>query len=119
STRSFFQPAPPAASFLRRDAGADLAGNAGAAEPAIAARIFREILLVVVIGEIELRCREDFRRDCAVAFRFQCGLILLLRFFGGLPLRVVEGVDAGAVLRADVVSLPHTLRGVVAFPKGF
>src|SRR5690349_2952631 len=35
-------------------AGADLAGDAGPAEPAIAVRILGEILLVVVLGEIEL-----------------------------------------------------------------
>ena len=36
-----------------RDAGADRAGDAGAAEAAIAARVLGEVLLVVVLGEVE------------------------------------------------------------------
>ena len=37
--------------------------------------------------------------------------------FGGVELRVVERVDARAVLRADVVALAHALRGVVVLPE--
>src|SRR6478736_5982696 len=74
-------------------AGSDRAGHAGTAEPAIAERVLGEILLVIVLGEIE--------------FRRLGGLLLLRR----------EGVDAGTVLRADVVALPHALRRVVAFPE--
>src|SRR5689334_22929613 len=40
---------------LRLDAGADLAGDASAAEAAIALRVLGEILLVVVLGEVEGR----------------------------------------------------------------
>src|SRR5512144_2438169 len=40
-------------------------GNAGAAETAVAARVFREILLVIVLGKVELRTRSDLRGDFA------------------------------------------------------
>jgi hypothetical protein len=35
----------------------------------------------------------------------------------GVALRLGRPVDAGAVLRADVVALAHALRRVVAFPE--
>src|SRR5262249_21030982 len=49
---------------LRRFMGdADRAAHAGAAEAAIAHRVLRQILLVVVLGKIELRRVEDFGGD--------------------------------------------------------
>src|SRR5262245_63126196 len=102
---------------MRRDAGADLAGDAGAAEPAIAHRILGEILLVVVLGEIELRRVEDLGRDRTVAFRRKRLLVLGLRLLGGFALGWRGDVDAGAILRADVVALPDALGRVVRFPE--
>src|SRR5687767_2024804 len=55
------------------------ARNAGAAEAAVAARILRQVLLVIVLGVVELRRRADLRRDETKAFRFQRLLIALLR----------------------------------------
>ena len=48
---------------LGRDARPDLAGDAGAAEPAIAARVLGEVLLVVVLGEVERAGLGDLGRD--------------------------------------------------------
>src|ERR1700722_9569905 len=49
-------------------AGSDLASHAGAAEAAIAVRILRQILLVVILGEVEGRRVADLGRDRAQAF---------------------------------------------------
>src|SRR5262249_4409808 len=99
-------------------AGSNGATHAGAAQTAIAGRILGEGLLVVVLGEVERRCIEDLGRDRVEALGLQRLLIHSLRRFGGLPLGGVEHVDAGAVLRADIVALPHALGRVVAFPEG-
>src|SRR5664279_3941596 len=45
----------------------DRAGDAGAAEPAVAVRHLREVLLVVVLGVVERPRRGDLGRDLAVA----------------------------------------------------
>src|SRR5690349_5658319 len=44
---------------LCRDAGADRAGHAGAAEPAIAGRILGQILLMVILGEVKFAGRQN------------------------------------------------------------
>src|SRR5262245_66417294 len=46
-----------------RDSGTDRAAHAGAAEPAIAARVLRQILLMIVLGEIQRRRIEDLGGD--------------------------------------------------------
>src|SRR5690349_12659504 len=102
---------------LRGDAGTDLAGNAGAAEAAIAAGILGEVLLMIVLGEIELRRVLDLRRDGRIALGADRCLIGLPRSFGGAPLRRRRGVDSRAILRADVVTLAHALRWVMALPE--
>src|SRR4029077_14561742 len=100
------------ATALRRRAlcqlctSADRTRHAGAAEATIAGRIFRQILLVIVLGEIELRSVDDLAGDRAVAFLLQLLLIHRLRCLGCLPLRSVEGVDAGAVLVTNLLALP-------------
>src|SRR4051794_30629992 len=101
----------------RRDAGADRARHTGAAEPAIAGRIFRQILLVIVLGEIELRRLDDLGGDLAIAFGRQRLAERSLGFLGRLLLRRGGRVDAGAILGADVVALAHTLGRVVALPE--
>src|ERR1051326_2383137 len=87
----------------RRHAGADRARHAGAAETAIAERILGEILLVIVLGEVELRRVEDLGRDRAIALAGQRLAKHRLRVFGGLLLRRRGRVNAGAILWADVV----------------
>src|SRR5262249_24585395 len=68
--------------------GADGATDPGAAEPAITKRVFRQILLVIVLGKVELGSVADLGRDRAVARRAQPLLEALLRGLGGAALRV-------------------------------
>src|SRR4029450_8232588 len=91
--------------------------HAGAAETTVAVRVLREILLVVILGVIELRSRGDFRGNRPVAGLRQRALILVARAFCRGALRVTVVIDAGPILRSDVVSLTHPLRGIVALPE--
>src|SRR5262245_9889814 len=97
----------------RADAGANRAGDARAAEPAIAARVLGEILLVVVLGEIELGRGQDLGRDRPEAARGERLLVSCLRRLGRAALLLGIIVDAGAILGADVIPLAHALRRVV------
>src|SRR4051812_11573062 len=106
-----------AAAMSRRNAGADLAGHAGPAQPAISARIFGEILLMIILGEIEFRRVDDLGADGGIALGTQRLVICFLRRLGGYALGRRGGVDAGAILRTDVIALPHALGRVMAFPK--
>src|ERR1700674_2876541 len=106
-----------AAGSGRLDAGSDRAAHPGAAQSAIAERVFREGLLMIVLGEVELPRVARFRRDTAhVAFRQGLAVGRLGRLGGG-ALRRRGDVDAGAVLGPDVVALAHALGRVMAFPK--
>ena len=58
-------PSHSGGSLVARDQP-DRAGDAGAAETAVAARVLREVLLVVVLGVVERRRVGDLRRDLAV-----------------------------------------------------
>src|SRR5690606_4862126 len=93
------------------------AGNACAAEPAIAIRILCQILLVIILGKIEGRRIKDFGCDRAIALLGNLVTISLARGFRRLALRVARYINAGAVLRADIIALPHALRGIVRFPE--
>ena len=73
---------------------------------------------MVILGEVEGRRVQDFRRDRAHSALAQCVLIGSLRRLGCGALRRRGHVDAGAVLRADIVALAHALSGVMAFPEG-
>src|SRR5207248_8001673 len=88
---------------------ADRAAHTGSTEPAVAVRILLEILLVVILGVVELRRGQDLRGDRAMAGCLQPLLVRIARAFRRAPLLVVEVIDAGTVLRADVVPLPHAL----------
>src|SRR5438067_1064828 len=101
------------ASGRRGDPSSDLTGNAGAAEAAIAAGILGKILLVIVLGEIESRRIEDFGGDGRVTLGLHRLLIHCLRGLGGVALRRRKDINPGAILRADVVALPHSLGRVV------
>src|SRR5262245_43062272 len=101
----------------RVDADSDRARHAGAAKAAIARRVLGEILLMIVLGKIERAGVCDLRGDGAETLGGERLLVHRLRGVGGLLLRVVERVDRGAVLRADVVALAHALRGVMIFPE--
>src|SRR4029077_4495648 len=103
---------------LRLDAGADLASDAGAAEAAIAVWVLGEILLVVILGKIELRRRQDFRGDGSEPARLQRLLVRRLGRLGRALLLLGEIIDAGTVFRADVVSLTHAMGRVVRLEEG-
>ena len=59
-------PSHSGGSLVARDEP-DRAGDAGAAEAAVAARVLREVLLVVVLGVVKRRRVSDLGRDRAVA----------------------------------------------------
>src|SRR5262249_10464351 len=102
---------------LDLDLHADRAGNSGAAEPAVAAGVLGEILLVVVLGEVELRRVEDLGGDLAVAGLGEALAEGLARGERRATLRVAVRVDGGAVLGADVVALAHPLGRIVVLPE--
>src|SRR5205814_898981 len=107
----------PRGSSARRCAEPDRAAHAGAAEAAIAGRVLRQILLMVVLGEVERRRIDNLGRHRAVAALGQGGLERRLRCRRGGALRGAGDIDAGAILRADVVALAHALGRIVAFPE--
>src|SRR3974377_774417 len=88
---------------------ADRATHAGSAEAAIAGRILGEILLVVVLGEVERRRVDSFGGAGAEPPRGKRLGVAGARGLGRSALRRRKHVDAGAVLGADVVALPHAL----------
>src|SRR3954453_7920500 len=96
---------------------ADRTAHACSTEPAIPAGVLREVLLMVVLGVVELRRRQDLGRDRPVTGPLQFCLKRVTRRFGGPTLVVAVIVDAGPVLRADVVALAHALGGVVVLPE--
>src|SRR5438132_6021540 len=89
----------------RRYGSTDRAGDAGAAEAAIAERVLRQILLVIILGEIEGRRIPDLGGDGAVTGTAELLLKALARGFGGAALFRRVGVDRRAVLRADIIAL--------------
>src|SRR5262249_8115233 len=105
------------ASLGLRRGNADRAAHARAAEAAIAHRILRQILLVVVLGEIEWRSIADFGGNRAKALRLELLAVDLFRCFRGPALVRGEGIDTRAILCAHVVALAQALRGVVILPK--
>src|SRR4051812_27229117 len=96
----------------------DRTGHACPSEPTVAAWVFGQVLLMVILRIVELRSRQDLCRHGAVAGPSQLTLEGDLRPLRSLFLSVGVVVDARAVLRADVIALAHALRGVVVLPKG-
>src|SRR5580698_372113 len=68
------------------DASADRAAHAGAAKAAITARIFRQILLVIILGEIERWRLPDLSRDRSHPLGVECLGIGRFRCFCGSAL---------------------------------
>src|SRR5581483_7339566 len=96
----------------------DRAAEARAAEAAVAVWHLRQVLLVIVLGEIELRRVEALGGDRPVAVGREHLLVGGLGCLGGAALRRRAHVDARTILGADVVALTHALGGVVALPEG-
>src|SRR4051794_38954784 len=90
----------------------DRAGDAGAAQAAVAVGHLREVLLVVVLGVVELAELGDLGRDRAVAGRGQALAEDRLGGFHGRALLGRGRVDGRAVLAARVIALAHALRRV-------
>src|SRR5690606_24820226 len=96
---------------------ADRAGDAGAADAAVAVRVLGKVLLVVVLGEVEVGGLGYFGGDGAVAGFGEDLLVGVAGGFGGLLLGVGAIEDRRTVLGADVVALAHALGGVVGLPE--
>jgi hypothetical protein len=92
-------------------------GDAGTAQAAITARVLGEILLVVVLGVVELGGVEDLGGHRWEAGLGELLLVALARGQRRLLLRLIIGIDTGAVLGADVVALAHALGRVVRLEK--
>src|SRR4026208_2063357 len=72
---------------------------------------------MVILREVELRRWRGLGRDRTVTgFRelHRVGVAARLR---GFPLRIVVHIDAGTILRPDVVALAHALCRVMGFPE--
>src|SRR5262245_6675192 len=106
----------PAGSARMRDA--DGARHAGAAVAAVTPRVFREILLVIVLGVVELGSLANLRGDGPVTRRRERPLVRVARGLGETALLGRHAVDRRPVLRADVIALAHALGGIVALPEG-
>src|SRR5262252_3935896 len=104
-------------SRLRRNTQSRWAGDASAAETAIAAGVLRQILLVIILGVIEGLRVLDLGRDRAIALGLERRLVDRARGFGELFLLGRGRVDGRAILRADIIALAHALGRVVAFPE--
>src|SRR6267142_1228011 len=116
---SIRSPRPASAWTSRRSDRRDArwTGDAGPGDPAIPARVLRQVLLVVILGVIEGRLVGDLGRDRAESLLPQRGLERLSRLLGRRALLLAGRVDPAAVLRARVVALAHPLRGIVALPE--
>src|SRR5712692_2676357 len=93
------------------------AGDARSANPAIAAGVLREVLLVVVLRVVERRRRGDFRRDFPESGARKRALVIFLGCLRGVLLLLAEGIDGRTVLRSHVVSLAHPLGWIVVLPE--
>lgn len=72
---------------------------------------------MILLGIKERIQRRNRCRDLAEARCSQIDLVVFKRLQSRLGLRRVAGTDHRTVLRADVVSLPVSLRWIVAFPE--
>src|SRR5262249_39765864 len=102
---------------VRRDPGSDRASDADAAEAAVTHRIFGEVLLVIVLGKIEFGGVEYLGCDHAIAFGSERLFEGRLRGLCSVALLRRIDIDAGSILRTDVIALAHPLRRVVIFPE--
>src|SRR5258708_29211711 len=93
------------------------AGNADAAEAAVAAGVLLEVALVIFLGRPKFWRVGDLRRDAAMTRRRELALVRVARRFGGAALLRSRREDRRGVLRADVVALAVALRRVVVLPE--
>src|SRR3569623_964745 len=114
------RPTPPRTAALQYDRagrGHPRTCDAGAAQAAVAAGVLGEILLMVVLGIIEGRRRDDFGGDTAATGLLQSVLIGGERSLRRLHLLAVVRVYAGTVLSTDIIALAHALSRIVRLPE--
>src|SRR6266496_4914273 len=95
--------------------------QAGIAATSLTVRLiaYRALLvevLVILLGRIERRGRDDLRHDSPLEARHLFDPPL--RLLGGFPLRLVLVEDRRAVLRAVVAELTVRLRRIDVVPEG-
>lgn len=78
-----------------------------------------QVLLMIILGKIKGRRGQDFGSDFAMTSRCQPRLVGIKARSGRGLLRLAVVVDTGSVLRAYIIALPHSLSGVMIFPKRF
>ena len=78
-----------------------------------------QILLMIILGKIKGRRGQHFGGDFAMTCRCQLRLVGIKTLGGGGMLRLAVVVDTRPVLRAHIIALPHSLSGVMVFPKRF
>src|SRR5262245_16998316 len=97
----------PAGSARMRDA--DGARHAGAAVAAVTPRVFREILLVIVLGVVELGSLANLGGDGPVTRRRERPRVRVAGGLGETALLGRHAVDRRRVLRAAVIGPEHDL----------
>src|SRR3569623_3308774 len=102
-------PRTAALQTARSGRGHPRACAAGAAQATVAAGVFGEILLMVILGIVEGRRRDDFGGAAAATGLLKSVLIGGERGLRGLHLLVVVRIYAGAVLSTDIIALAHAL----------
>src|SRR5439155_15394810 len=93
------------------------AGDAGAAQAAVAVGVLGEVLLVAVLGVEQGAGGGDLGGDVVVAGLGELLGVGVAGAEGGVVLGGVGVVDRRAVLDAHVVALAHALGGVVRLPE--
>lgn len=94
-------------------------GDPGPSQTTVSIRVFIQVLLVVILCVVE---RLGFGYFSCNRTKTSLGQYLLVLIFGGqgfLELLLCVDVDGRAVLRPEIVPLPHPLGRVVAFPENF
>ena len=104
-------------SRIRRRICSSTEPNPGTTEAAVPSRIFRKILLVVILGVVKRRYRCDLSSDRRAPGCSQGFPVVLFRFGCELRLVRIQGVNAGTVLGTDVISLAHPLSRIVSLPE--
>ena len=78
-----------------------------------------QVLLMIIICKIKDRRGQDFGGDFAMPCRCQLRLVGIKALGGSGMLCLAVVVDTRPVLRAHIIALPHSLSGVMVFPKRF
>ena len=72
---------------------------------------------MVVLGVVKRRGRNYLGRNLTEARTVQCLLENCPGLLGQPGLLLIKNIDAGAVLGAAIIALPHTLGRIVSLPE--